>query len=74
MMAEFHQIEEWGDNRVVATFKSDTRREGTYVYCDDGVNIGVLQNQPSLHMYPQREQLYMRKVITIIYKLIYPNF
>lgn len=53
-------------------FHSDTGRQGIIINCVDG-EIHVPRSQPDINMYPSWEQEYMKKVVTIVYKLAAGN-
>lgn len=69
-MAELNNIVEWGDGYVVVSFTSDTRSQGTYVKCYDGTSFRTERGQPGLNMYPAREQTYMKRVATIVWRMV----
>lgn len=82
-MAELYRVEKYHDasafvryeepvsiGRVVCSFISDTRREGTMVKCKDG-KISTLDGQPDLNLYPKEEQEYMKQATAIAYMLIF---
>jgi len=69
-MAELSRIEKWGDGYVLVSFRSDTRREGTMLRCRDGTSFSVPPDQPNLYLYSKDERLYMKKVTTIIWRLV----
>lgn len=78
-MAELYRVEDLiyhdgGDRlRVVCSFTSDTRKEGTMVQAvekrNGGCKINTAPTQPDLHYYPDEEQEYMKLATAITFRL-----